>query len=242
MKSPVDARTAEGNRALAALDRRNAAAAPKRPPLPDRATLGERLAAHGDDSGAAFRKKAADDLHAVTASIDKLRRNPTLNAAQVELAVADAVRGRTDRLLAECEEQVKLIDAAELEVERGIDAALSAPRPEWNRLAEEYRAAMLDMTEEQRADFLQRIEGTRYAPLLRFAIASVPPELSGASFAVHKQITDTLIAVKDPDLLTRPADLRKRRAALAQTIEGIQTTAAELADFDKADAIKELTR
>jgi hypothetical protein len=240
--SPIDRRIAEGNRALAALDRRNAALSPSPPPLPDRATLGERLAAHGSDSGVEFRVKVADDLHAVTASIDKLRRNPTLNAAQQELAVADAVKGRVDRLRAEGDDEAKRIDAAEHEVEQGIEDALSAQRPEWHQLAAEYRAAMLDMTDAQRFDFVERHKTGRVAPLLRFAIASVPPELSGVSLTQHKQTVDMLLAIKNPTLLSRPADLRKRRAALEKMMEGIERTAAELADFDNADIIRELTK
>lgn len=242
MTNPTDTRIATENAALRALDRRTAQQQPQRAPLSDRATIGARLHAHGEDSGAEVRVKWADDLHAVTASIDKLRKNPTLNAAQVELAVADTVRGRVDRLLAECEDEAKRIDAAEHEVEQGIDSALSPARPEWYRQAEEYRAAMLDMGEEQRWDFVERLEGTRYAALLRYAIASVPPELSGVSPSLHRDAVDMLIAIKDPDLLTRPADLRKRRAALAVAIEGIRTTAADLADFEKADAIKALSQ
>jgi len=236
--NPRDQRIAAENAALRTLDRRNAAVSPPPPPLPDRATIGERCAAHVGP----FNKKVADDLHAVTASIDKLRRNPTLNAAQVELAVADTVKGRVDRLKAECEDEAARIDAAEREVERGIDEALSPARPEWYALGAEYRAALLDMTPDERWDFVERMDTTRYADLLRFAIASVPPELSGVSLTQHKQTVDLLLAIKDPTLLSRPADLRKRRAALEKMMDGIERTAAELADFEKADAIRELTK
>ncbi len=240
--SPTDARIAAENAALRALDRRTAQQQPQRPPLPDGPTVRARLHAHGDDSGAAVRDKWADDLSSVTSSIDKVRKNPTLNAAQVEVAVADIVQGRVNRLLAECDDETLRIDAAEREVEQGIDTALSPARPEWYALGAEYRAALLDMTSDERWDFVKSMEGTRYAPLLRYAIASVPPELSGVSPTQHTEAVTTLLAIKDPDLLTRPADLRKRRAALAKAVEGIQTTAAELADFEKADAIKALAQ
>jgi hypothetical protein len=51
---------------------------------------------------------------------------------------------------------------------------------------------------------------------------------------------DTLLALKDPTLLSRPADLKKSRAALATAMDGIRRTADELVDFEKADAIKAL--
>lgn len=240
--NPIDQRIAADNAALRAHDRRATQAEPQRPPLPDRATIGERLHAHGQDPGAEVRKRMADDLHAVTASVDKLRRNPTLNAAQVELAVAEAVRGRVERLRAECEDESKRIDAAEREVEQAIDDAFTPSRPEWHGLATEFRAVLSDMDPDKRFDFIKRMDGTRHAALLRFAIASVPPELSGAPLSLHKQMVDTTIAIKDPTLLTRPKELRTQRAALARAVEGIERTAAELADFDKADAIKELTK
>jgi hypothetical protein len=202
--------------------------------------IDERLAVHLKDSGSEARSKWAADLKDVIKQVGGVRKNPTQNAAQIEMAVADAVRDRVDRLLAECEEQGKVIDTMERTVEQGIDAALCPPRPEWYGLATEYRAALLDMTDEQRDAFIDRVQGTRDAPLLRFAIASVPPELSGVSFGVHKAQLDTLLALKDPALLTRPKDLVKRRAALAVAKDGIQRTAAELADFDKADAIRAL--
>jgi len=244
MQSPIDARIAADNAALRAQQRRDAAAAaltPPRPPLPTRALIGERLADHGDDSGREFRTKAADGLADLCRQIGTIRKNPTLNAAQIELAVADVVRGRVDRLLAECEEQGKVIDVAERAVEQSIDAALSPPRPEWHALATEYRAALLGMDDDQREAFIDRLQGARDMALLRFAIASVPPELSGVSFGIHRDQLNTLLALKDPMLLTRPKDLVKRRAALATAKDGIQRTAAELVDLEQADAIRALS-
>lgn len=242
MNNPLDTRIAADNAALRALDKRTAQRQPQRAPLPDRATIGERLHAHGKDSGVEFRTKLADDFHTVTTTVDKLRRNPTRNAAQIELDVADTVRGRVDRLKAECDDEGKRIDDAESELERTIDDVFRAPRSDWSPLGAELRATLLDMNDEQRLDFIERLQSTRHGALLRFAIASVPPELSGVSLSTHKQMEETMLVIRDPDLLTRPADLRKRRAALKVTVEGIDRTAAELADFDAADAIKELTK
>ncbi|MCJ0825954.1 hypothetical protein MQC88_08295 [Luteimonas sp. 50] len=238
MQTPVDARIADDNRLQRAVQRAMAPA--QRPPLPGRALIGERLADHGTDSGREARTKMADELHQLVAQVEALRRNPTLNAAQIELAVADDVQARVDRLLAECEEQGQVIQTMERAVEQGIDAALSPPRPEWYGLATEYRAALLDMTDEQREAFIERLQGTRDMPLLRYAIGSVPPELSGVSFGVHRNMEGTLLALKDPTLLSRPADLKKRRAALAVAVDGIRRTAAELVDSEAAAVLRSL--
>jgi hypothetical protein len=210
------------------------------PPLPDRALIGERLADHGTDSGREARTKMADALADLCKQVSIIRKNPTMNAAQIDLDVADMVRGRIDRLSGECEEQGKVIDAGQRAVEAGIDAALTPPRPEWYALGAEYRAVMRAMTDDQRADFVERMEGTREMDALRYAIASVPTELSGIAHGTHRKMRDTLLALSDPALLSRPADLKKRRAALATAMDGIRRTAGELVDFDQADAIKAL--
>ena len=241
MPTPLDTRIVQDNRAIRAVERHNAANAPQRTPLPDRATIAERLADHGDDSGREARKKLADELHEVVTQVRRIRANPTLNAAEIEPTVADAVRSRVDRLLAECEEQGRVIDTMEQTVEQAIDDALRPERVEWVGLATEFRAALLDMTDEQRAAFVQRLEGTRHMPLLRYAVASVPPELSGVSLGMHHQIYTTQLAIKDPTLLHRPQDLKLRRAALEKTKDGIRRTAAELVDMEQADALRALT-
>jgi hypothetical protein len=238
MQSPVDARIADDNRLDRAIQR--AVAPPVRAPLPNRALIGERLADHGNDSGREARSKLADDLAQLCAHVEKLRKNPTQNAAQIELAVAADVEARLTRLQEACDEQSKVIDTMEATVEREIDAAFTPSRPEWYGLATEYRAAMLDMTGDERDAFIERCQGTRHGDLLRFAIASVPPELSGVSFGIHRQMYDVTLAIKNPELLHRPADLKKRRAALAVAVDGIKRTAAELVDMDQAAALRAL--
>lgn len=239
MKSKYEQRVAMENAAARAVAR--ATQPPERPPLPNRALIGERLADHGEDSGAEGRKRMADELASLVGNVAALRRNPTLNAAQIELAVADRVRGRVDRLQAECDEQERAIDVEARGLEQATDDALGAQRPEWHVLATEYRNALLDMDDEQRHDFIDRLQGTRHAPVLRWAIGSVPPELSGVSAGVQKQMQDMILAIKDPSLITRPGDLRRRRAALAKVRDGIARTAAELVDMDAADNIRALT-
>lgn len=239
MSTPQEQRIAEENRLHRAVQR--ALAPAPRPELPSREVIGERLADHGKDSGREARKQWADDLDQLVSHVQALRRNPAMNAAQVELAVAGDVEARIARLLGDCDAQAALIASAERDVEKGIDDALGAKRPEWHALAAEYRAALLDMTGDERDAFIERVQGTRDADLLRFAIASVPPELSGVGFGIHARMFETALVIKDPSLLTRPADLKKRRAALAVAVDGIKRTAEELVNPEQVAALRALT-
>lgn len=238
MQSPVDVRIAADNAAARAVQR--AMTPLPAPPLPDRALIGERLADHGDDTGREARTKMADALFDIVKQVGATRKNPTLNPAQMEIAVAEMVRGRVDRLLAECEEQGKVIDTLQRGVDAGIESALTPPRPEWHALGAEYRAVLRSMTPDERAEFIDRMQGTRHMMPLMYAVASVPAELSGASHEAHRRMHDTLLALKDPELLTRPGDLKKRRAALATVEDGIRRTRAELVDEERVAALRAL--
>jgi hypothetical protein len=51
---------------------------------------------------------------------------------------------------------------------------------------------------------------------------------------------NALIERHNPELLTQPQDLAQRGAALDVVEDGIRRTAAELVDFDQANALKAL--
>lgn len=239
MSNPHDARIKAENVALRAVDARIKSETVVPPQVPDAATLGERLAVHKKDSGAENRKKWQESLAGTCNQVEQVRRNPTLNPSQKLLGIDEAVRGQIDRLLAECEEEGAVIDTFQRSVDAGIDAALTAP-PATALVLPEYRAVLLGMTEDERHAFIERLQGTRHDAALRYAIASVPHELSGVSFGIHKQMVDTSLALKDPALLTRPQDLVKRRAALAEAVDGIKRTAAELVDGEAASLLRAL--
>ena len=96
------------------------------------------------------------------------------------------------------------------------------------------------MGENERHAFLESVKGTRDELLAQYAIAGVPPALSGVSFGLHKQMHDGLLERQDPTLLTRPKDLKRRAELLAVCEEGFQRSIAEMVDFDKAAALKQL--
>lgn len=238
MNSAVDTRIAEENRIRRAVEA--ATAPPPVPQLPDAALIAERLAVNGKDRGAETRKKLAEELSGLVARVGQMHKNPTLSASQKLLGIDGFVQSHVGALLAKCDEEEAVIDTLQRSVDAGIDAALTPPRTEWHALGAEYRAVMRGMTADERADFVERVEGTRDAAALRYAIGSVPPELSGVSFGIHKKMVDTLLALKDPELLTRPADLKKRRAALEVARDGIKRTGAELVDGEAASILRAL--
>lgn len=208
------------------------------PPIPDRALLQERLAVHGNDSGREFRNGLLDESDKLCRYVERVRANPTKNSAQLLLEIDEAVKSNADGLLAKCGQERDAIAREEQAVDLGMELALRSPNP---TLDSEYRAVLRGMTNEERAAFVKRVEKTPDAAALRYAIGSVPPELSGVSFGLHRGMRDTLLALKDPSLLTRPADLAKRKAAVIHAEDGIRRTVAELTDSDRADAIRKLT-
>lgn len=239
MPDAIDARIAQDNRALRALDRRNRAASPERPPLPDRALIGERLHDHGDDSGRKARTEIANELDALCRNVSTLRCNPTMNAAQIELAAAEMVKARVDRLLDRVEAERAVVAARHGEVQREIEKALSPPRSDWLALGAEFRAVMRSMSDDQRHAFIDSLTGGDLE-VARFAVAGVPPQLSGVSLETHREMREFLLAGRNPELLTHPRDLAQRGSVLDAVEQGIRRTAAELVDVEQADALRAL--
>lgn len=237
MQDPIDARIAAENVALRAIERQNAPRA--RPPVPDRALIGERLADHGKDSGRKARTEMADALADMARQIAILHRNPTMNAAQILLAAEPMVRHRIDRLLDQVEAERAIVANRRADIAAGVAAALRTPRSEWQAAAPEIRAVLREMNADEQDLFLDSLKGDD-ALMVQYAVAGVHPALSRVSFGVHKSMRDDLIQRHEPELLTKPADIDAREAALAVVEDGIRRTAADLVDFDQAAALKAL--
>lgn len=237
MKHPIDQRIAEENRVRRAMESANSP--PPRKPVPDRALIGERCHDHGEDSGRKPRTQIADSLADVAKQVGILRRNPTQNAAQIEIAAADMVKQRVDRLLDQVEAERMIVANRRAEIAAGTAAALRAPRPEWQAAAPEIRAVLREMSADEQELFLDSLQGDD-ALMVQYAVAGVHPALSRVSFGVHKAMRDALIERHDPELLKKPADIDAREAALDVVEDGIRRTAAELVDFDQAAALRAL--
>jgi hypothetical protein len=237
MPNPVDTRIAADNAALRAFHQSNVA--PVRPPLPDRALIGERLADRDDDTGRKARTQMADALADVVKQVAILRRNPTMNAAQIEIAAADMVRARIDRLQDQLEGERAIVASRSKELATAMAAALRPPRTDWQAMGAEVRAVLRGMSDDEQELFLESLAGDD-ALMVQYAVAGVPPALSGVPYGVHKAMRDGLIERHNPELLTQPKDLAQRGAMLDVVEDGIRRTAAELVDFEQADALKAL--
>ncbi|RYD60859.1 MAG: hypothetical protein EOP58_15685 [Sphingomonadales bacterium] len=181
----------------------------------------------------------ADALGDVSRQVAVLRRNPTMNAAQVEIAAADMVKQRIDRVLDQLEGERLIVENRRAELAAGIAAALRPPRTDWQAMGSEVRAVLRDMSGDEQELFLDSLQGDD-ALMVQYAVAGVHPALSRVPFGIHKAMRDALIERHEPTLLTRPADIAARSTALDVVEDGIRRTAAELVDFDQVAALRAL--
>lgn len=236
MPTPTDARIAEYNRHERT--RRERAPAPQR--LPDPAVYAERAADHGDDSGREFRTELRQRLTDLNSAVARIHANPILTGSEKVLSVAADVEARAKVIRADFDSQRYLLARKQAELDEAIDRALRPTRSDWEATGAELRSVLRAMDDDARFAFLDSVQGTRDELMVQFAIAGVPPAMSGVSFGVHKQMRDGLLERHDPTLLERPKDLAARAALLKVAEEGFERSIAELVDFDKAAALRQL--
>lgn len=236
MPNPTDARISEYNRHERT--RRENAPAPQR--LPDTTVYGERCAVHGDDTGREFRQELAGRLTSLNDAVRRIHANPILTGNEKVLSVAADVEARAKVIQSDFDSQRYLIGRKQAELADAIDNALRPPRSEWYAMGAELRSVMRGMDENARHAFLESVKGTRDELMAQYAVAGVPPALSGVSLGTHKQMHDGLLERNDPTLLTRPKDLKRRAELLSVCEEGFQRSIAEMVDFDKAAALRQL--
>ena len=238
MQDPVDQRIAEENRALRALDRRAEAQAP-RVTLVDPSVYNERTANYGDDSGAPFRRETKERLTALNNGLRQLHRNPILSPNEKLLSAAAEVEKHGKVITDDIEAQRYLIQRKRDDLAARIARALTPPDTSWLAQGVEIRSVIRTMTDEQQAAFLDSLQGSD-ALLVQYAVAGVPPALSGVAFGVHKAMRDGLLERADPSLLNEPKDIAARESHLNTLEEGVARSIAELVDFDKAAALRSL--
>lgn len=210
------------------------------PNLPPPAVYGERCALVGEDTGRPFREETAKALTELRNGVERFHKNPMLTEQQKLLSVADRVEEHAKRIRDDLDTQEHLLDRQRAELNEAINSALRAPHPDWDAKAAELRGVLRGLTDDQRFAFLDAVKGTRDEDFVRFAIASVVPAMSGFSFGVHRQMRDTVLALKDPSLLTRPTDLKRRAERLKRCRDGVERSIAELVDFDRVAALRQL--
>jgi hypothetical protein len=236
MTNPTDARIAEYHRH----ERTRRENAPAPPSLPDPNVYAERVADHGEDSGRDFRKELRQKLVNTNTAVGRVHANPVLTESEKLLSVAADVEAIAKVIRADFDTQQYLIGRKQAELDEAIDRALRPTRSDWEAKGAELRSVLRTMDEDARFAFIDSVKGTRDELLVQFAIGAVPPAMSGVSLGVHKQIRDGLLERHDPTLLERPKDLAARAALLKVAAEGFERSIAELVDFDKAAALRQL--
>lgn len=208
--------------------------------LPTAALIAERAADHGDDSGRPYRTELAGRLNALVEAVRRVHKNPILRNTEKLLNIDAEVKAKAKLIAADFDGQRYIIERRQAEINDGIDAALRAPRTDWEPKAAELRSILRGMSYGERNAFLESVQGTQDGALLEYAVASVVPVMSGYSFETHKKMRDAMIARKNPDLLEHPKDLARRAVLLDQAEDGFRRTIAELVDSDQAEALREL--
>lgn len=237
--NPIDARIAADNRARQDEARRARADAPKPPTLIDPSAYNEACANHGDDSGAPFRKMVTDRLTDANRNVAKLHKNPILSANEKLLTAETEVKKLADSIASDIDAQRYIIATKRTDLANRTADALRAPREDWRAAAGEVRQVLRAMTDGERTSFLQSLSGDD-ALMVNYAVASVPPALSGVAVHMHKSMRDTLFGLRDPVLLTEPQDLEDRERHLNTLEKGVAWAISELVDFDKAAALRSL--
>jgi len=203
----------------------------------DPSVIIERCQVHGDDAGRSFRENTGQALREMHAAVSALERNPMKNAAQVKIEAAAMVRKRAEARNVLFDVNREGLRKRQADVAARVANALRPPNP---AEAQEIRAVLRSMSEKERYDLINRAEGTDDHLSFLFAIAGVPAALSGLSPGKVLEAKNTLLALKDPELLTLPAQLAKESTLLDKCERGFNDSVDELVDFDAADALRQL--
>ncbi|MEG3182497.1 hypothetical protein [Novilysobacter erysipheiresistens] len=243
MTNPIDARIAADNRAVRAMERRERAKAPKLPRPASDGIYNEPFANYGEDSGLLFRQETVAKFTALNNEVTKLYKNPVLTSNEKVLSAETKVKKLVAAVEQDIQEQWHLIGRKRTDISGRMANALRAPREDWRASALEVRSVLRGMSHDERNAFLRSMSGDAGddAMLIKYAVASVPPELSGVPFETHKDMRDLLLALNDPKLLTEPKDLEERTQRLKALEQNVPLMARELVDLDRAAALRSLT-
>lgn len=213
---------------------------PKMPRAAEDGIYNEPCANHGDDSGLPFRQETVGRFTALNNEIRRLYKNPVLTPNEKVLSAEAKAKKLIATLEHDIETQWHLISRKRADLSERAAAALRAPRDEWRAAASEVRSVLRAMSPDQRATFLQSLSGDDER-MVQYAVASVPPEMTGVALEAHKRMRDVLLALHDPRLLSEPKDLEDRARHLKTLEQNVPLMARELVDFDRAAALRSLT-
>lgn len=237
---------AAADRAVRRANARPTAPEPQRTVLSE-ALLEERMRDHGPESpedpalnaGREVRRGSKNSASKIQQDVIKLRRNPTENAARLEIAAGELARNAANIQLAKIDETIELFDRRIREMDAEIDSLLQPPTNEFRALAPEIRNYLRGLSESERDDLLSRTGSDDYHALM-YAVASAPSWMSGVAEGQKMEIKTTILALKRPQLLSMPKAYKRERELLAQCRAGFEESINEMVDFEAVDALRSL--
>jgi hypothetical protein len=159
------------------------------------------------------------------------------NQAQIVVEGAELARKRAENIAVLFDVRREGLRQRQTAAAERVANALRAPNPDEAR---EIRTLLRSLPENERYDVINRAQGTDDDLSFLFAIAGAPAALSGLSPGKVMEARNIVLGLKDPELLSLPDALARESALLDKCEEGFNRTIAELVDFDKADALRQL--
>lgn len=219
---------------------------PKRTVLSE-ALLEERMQDHGPEraedpalkAGRAVRGGSKISASKIQQDVIKLRRNPTENAARLEIAAGELARKAADNQLAVIDEAITMFDRRIREMDSEIEALMQPPTHELRALAPEIRSYLRGLSERERDDLLSRTASDDYHAIM-YAVASAPAWMSGVAEGQKVTIKDTIIALRRPEFIAKPKQYRRERDLLIKCRAGFEESINEMVDFESVEALRSL--
>ncbi|HVL07649.1 MAG TPA: hypothetical protein VM512_00585 [Burkholderiaceae bacterium] len=221
-------------------------------PEPQRAVLSEalleeRMQDHGPEraedpalkAGRAVRGGSKKSASKIQQDVIKLRRNPTENAARLEIAAGELARKAADNQLAVIDETIEMFHRRIREMDAEIDSLMQPPTPELRALAPEIRSYTRGLSERERDDLLSRTSSDDY-PAIMYAVASAPAWMSGVAEGQKMGIKDTILGLRKPEYLAKPKQYRRERDLLIKCRAGFNDSINEMVDFESVEALRSL--
>ena len=181
-------------------------------------------------------KKVASE---VQEHLEKVRRNVTINPFAAEIQGADHAEKILKANVDKIDEVAQSLQRQLGVIEREAESLMLPEDPHARSLLPEARARLLSMPAAQRDKLLQDQKHANY-PLLMYAVASAPAWMSGADEGQRITVRNTILGLRRPALLTRPAEYQRELEYLAKAREGFIRTFNELVDFQGAAAMRSL--
>lgn len=211
------------------------------------ALLEERMQDHGPEraedpalkAGRAVRAGSKNSASKIQQDVLKLRRNPTENAARLEIAAGALARKAADNQLAVIDEAITMFDRRISEMDSEIESLMQPPTLALGALAPEIRSYLRGLSERERDDLLSRTSSNDYHALM-YAVASAPAWMSGVAEGQKMTIKDTIIALRQPGLIGKPAQYKWERELLIRCRAGFEDSINEMVDFESVEALRSL--